>query len=91
MGLEAKRELHVGRLRDRSGLAPAVLAALGGMALAVLIYLAFTHDGGHADGWGAATSTDRLGPLPPRSQNSSRAATIAFHARRHLTRSRGNA
>ena len=58
VGLEAKRELDVGQLRDRSGLAPAVSAALGGMALAVLIYLAFNHDSGHADGWGAAMSTD---------------------------------
>jgi Na+/H+ antiporter NhaA len=58
VGLEAKRELDVGQLRDRSGLAPAVGAALGGMALAVLIYLAFNHDSGHADGWGAAMSTD---------------------------------
>ena len=58
VGLEAKRELDVGQLRDRSGLAPAVGAALGGMALAVLIYLAFNHDSGHANGWGAAMSTD---------------------------------
>ncbi len=58
VGLEAKRELDVGQLRDRSGLAPAVGAALGGMALAVLIYLGFNHDSGHANGWGAAMSTD---------------------------------
>ena len=44
----------MGQLPDRSGLTPAVGEALDGMALAVLIYLAFTHDSGHADGWGAA-------------------------------------
>jgi Na+/H+ antiporter NhaA len=57
VGLEAKRELDVGQLRDRSGLAPAAGAAIGGVAFAVGIYLAFNHDG-HAHGWGAAMSTD---------------------------------
>jgi Na+/H+ antiporter NhaA len=37
---------------------PAAGAALGGMVLAVLIYLAFNVGSGHADGWGAAMSTD---------------------------------
>ena len=34
------------------------LAALGGMAVSVLIYLAFNAGGGGAGGWGAAMSTD---------------------------------
>src|ERR671932_1164284 len=41
VGLEAKRELALGQLRDRRRLVLPVAAALGGMALAVVIFLAF--------------------------------------------------
>ena len=41
VGLEAKRELDVGQLRDRRRVATPLGAALGGMGLAVLVYLAF--------------------------------------------------
>ncbi len=58
VGLEAKRELDVGALRERQRLALPVLAALGGMAGAVLIYLAINAGGAGAHGWGAAMSTD---------------------------------
>jgi Na+/H+ antiporter NhaA len=58
VGLEAKRELDVGELRERSRLAPPVIAGLGGMALPVAIYLAFNAGGPGAHGWGAAMSTD---------------------------------
>jgi Na+/H+ antiporter NhaA len=58
VGLEAKRELDIGQLRERRSLAIPVVAALGGMALAVLIYLAFNVGGNGAHGWGAAMSTD---------------------------------
>jgi Na+/H+ antiporter NhaA len=58
VGLEAKRELDVGELRDRSRLAPPVIAGLGGMAVPVAIYLAFNAGGPGAHGWGAAMSTD---------------------------------
>jgi Na+/H+ antiporter NhaA len=58
VGLEAKRELDVGELRERRSVAIPVVAALGGMALAVAIYLAFNAGGAGADGWGAAMSTD---------------------------------
>jgi Na+/H+ antiporter NhaA len=58
VGLEAKRELDVGQLRDRSRI-PALLAgALGGMALPVAIFLAFNAGGPGSHGWGAAMSTD---------------------------------
>ena len=58
VGLEAKRELAIGQLRDWRSLRVPLVAALGGMALAVAIYLAFNlgHPGGR--GWGAAMSTD---------------------------------
>ncbi|HEX7300104.1 MAG TPA: Na+/H+ antiporter NhaA [Solirubrobacteraceae bacterium] len=58
VGLEAKRELDVGELRERSRLALPVIAALGGMACPVAIYLAFNAGGPGAHGWGAAMSTD---------------------------------
>jgi Na+/H+ antiporter NhaA len=58
VGLEAKRELDVGQLRERRQLAAPVVAALGGMAVPVVIYLAFNLGGPGAHGWGAAMSTD---------------------------------
>jgi Na+/H+ antiporter NhaA len=58
VGLEAKRELDLGALRERGRLAIAVFAAAGGMSLPVLIFLAFNASGEGAHGWGAAMSTD---------------------------------
>jgi len=58
VGLEAKRELDMGELRERRRLAIPVTAALGGMAGAVAIYLAFNLGGPGSRGWGAAMSTD---------------------------------
>jgi Na+/H+ antiporter NhaA len=58
VGLEAKRELDMGQLRDRRRIAVPAVAAIGGMALPVAIYLAFNAGGPAAHGWGAAMSTD---------------------------------
>jgi Na+/H+ antiporter NhaA len=58
VGLEARRELDLGSLRERRRLTLPLLAALGGMTVPVLIYLAFNTGGDGADGWGAAMSTD---------------------------------
>src|SRR5688572_9853746 len=58
LGLEAKRELDLGQLRERRRIGIPLAAALGGMALPVAIYLAFNAGGEGADGWGAAMSTD---------------------------------
>jgi Na+/H+ antiporter NhaA len=58
VGLEAKRELDLGELRERTRIEIPVLAALGGMAVAVALYLAFNAGGAGADGWGVAISTD---------------------------------
>jgi Na+/H+ antiporter NhaA len=41
VGLEARRELDMGQLRERRRQAALALIALGGMGAAVLIYLAF--------------------------------------------------
>jgi Na+/H+ antiporter NhaA len=58
VGLEAKRELDLGELRERRRLAIPAFAALGGMVVPVAIYLAFNAGGPGAHGWGAAMSTD---------------------------------
>src|SRR6059058_3434975 len=58
VGLEAKRELDVGQLRDRRRVAIPFVAAIGGMGLAVGIYLLFNAGGSGAHGWGTAMSTD---------------------------------
>jgi Na+/H+ antiporter NhaA len=58
VGLEAKRELDLGELRERRRLTIPAAAALGGMSVPVAIYLAFNAGGPGAHGWGAAMSTD---------------------------------
>jgi Na+/H+ antiporter NhaA len=58
VGLEAKRELDTGELRERQRLAIPVFAALGGMAVPILIFTAFNAGGSGAHAWGAAMSTD---------------------------------
>src|SRR3954447_7535006 len=58
VGLEAKRELDTGQLRERRRLAIPVIAAIGGMTVPVLIYLAINAGGAGSKGWGAAMSTD---------------------------------
>ena len=58
VGLEAKRELDLGELRERQRLAIPVVAAIGGVLGPVAIYLAFNAGRSGAHGWGAAMSTD---------------------------------
>jgi Na+/H+ antiporter NhaA len=58
VGLEARREFDMGALRDRRRITLPFAAAAGGMAVPVLVYLAFNAGGPGADGWGAAMSTD---------------------------------
>jgi Na+/H+ antiporter NhaA len=58
MGVEARRELDLGELRDRPRLAFPAAAALGGMLIPVCVYLLINAGRPSADGWGAAMSTD---------------------------------
>jgi Na+/H+ antiporter NhaA len=58
VGLEAKRELDTGELRERRRLAIPVVAAVGGIGVPIAIFLAFNAGGAGAHGWGAAMSTD---------------------------------
>lgn len=52
VGLELKREIMVGELSDLRQAALPIIAAIGGMAVPALIYLAFNHEGNAARGWG---------------------------------------
>src|SRR5436305_7623676 len=58
VGLEAKRELDTGELRQRQRLTIPVVAAIGGMVVPVAIYLALNAGRAGSHGWGAAMSTD---------------------------------
>src|SRR5437868_12963189 len=58
VGLEARSEFDLGELRERRRFALPLLAGLGGMAVAISIYLAFNGGRPSAHGWGIAMSTD---------------------------------
>lgn len=58
VGLEIKRELVVGELRDPKAAALPVVAALGGMLVPALIYLSFVGGGEAVRGWGIPMATD---------------------------------
>jgi Na+/H+ antiporter NhaA len=58
VGLEARREWDLGELRERRRFALPLLAGLGGMAVAISIYLVFNGGRSSAHGWGIAMSTD---------------------------------
>lgn len=58
VGLELKREIMVGELSDLRQAALPIIAAVGGMAVPALIYLAFNQTGAAAHGWGIPMATD---------------------------------
>ncbi|HEX5225685.1 MAG TPA: Na+/H+ antiporter NhaA, partial [Solirubrobacteraceae bacterium] len=58
IGLEAKREIDLGELRERRRIAIPVAAAAGGIAVPILLFLVFNAGRSSAQGWGAAMSTD---------------------------------
>jgi Na+/H+ antiporter NhaA len=58
VGLEAKRELDVGQLRERRRAAIPAVAALGGVLTPIAIFLLFNGGGGGAHGWGVVMATD---------------------------------
>ena len=58
MGLELKRELLVGELSSpRQALLP-IMAAIGGMVVPALFYVAFNREGHALNGWGIPMATD---------------------------------
>ncbi|HVE94308.1 MAG TPA: Na+/H+ antiporter NhaA, partial [Acidimicrobiales bacterium] len=58
VGLEIKRELVTGDLRDRRVAALPVFAAVGGMVVPALIYAAFNYGQPGSAGWGVPLATD---------------------------------
>jgi len=58
VGMELKREMLVGELSDMRQAALPIIAAIGGMVVPALIYLAFNHSGEAARGWGIPMATD---------------------------------
>lgn len=58
VGLEIKREFTVGRLASRRVAILPIVAALGGMTVPALIYLALIPGGPQAAGWGLTIATD---------------------------------
>ncbi|MDN5382582.1 Na+/H+ antiporter NhaA [Streptomyces sp. LB8] len=58
VGLETRRELDIGELRERRRLVFSAIAGIGGMAVPVAVYLAVNAGHGTAQGWGTAMSTD---------------------------------
>jgi NhaA family Na+:H+ antiporter len=58
VGLEIKRELTTGELRESRAAALPAIAALGGMLVPALLYLAINRSGEPARGWGIPMATD---------------------------------
>lgn len=58
LGLEIKREILVGELRDPQRFFPIVAAAMGGMLVPATIFLAFNAESINAHGWGIPMATD---------------------------------
>jgi Na+/H+ antiporter NhaA len=57
-GLEIRREIDMGELRERSRVAIPVIAACGGMVVPAAIYLALNGGDSSAEGWGIVMGTD---------------------------------
>ena len=58
VGMEIKRELVTGELRDPRSAALPAMAALGGMVVPAAIYAVFTAGGAGGNGWGIPMATD---------------------------------
>ncbi len=58
IGLEVKRELAIGELTDRRRAAVPIVAAVAGLLLPALIFLAFNAGTAAAHAWGVVVSTD---------------------------------
>jgi Na+/H+ antiporter NhaA len=58
VGLEARRELDLGELRERRRIVLPLIAGVAGMTVAVLVFLFVNAGHGSSRGWGLAMSTD---------------------------------
>jgi Na+/H+ antiporter NhaA len=57
-GLEVRREVTIGELKERRDLVVPVIAAFGGLVVPALVYLAINSGGETAHGWGIVIGTD---------------------------------
>ena len=58
VGLEIKRELVSGQLKDPKAAALPVIAAIGGMVFPAVVYVVFNSSGDATSGWGIPMATD---------------------------------
>lgn len=58
VGMEIKRELVAGQLRDRRAAVLPAMAAVGGMVVPALVFVAFNLGGEGMNGWGIPMATD---------------------------------
>jgi Na+/H+ antiporter NhaA len=58
VGLEVRRELSVGELTERRRVVVPAIAAVGGLVVPALLYLAVNPSGDEAHGWGIVIGTD---------------------------------
>ena len=58
VGLEIKRELVSGHLKDPKAAALHVIAAIGGMVFPAIVYVLFNSSGDASSGWGIPMATD---------------------------------
>lgn len=58
VGLDVRRELTLGELRTRERAILPVVAAVGGLIVPALIFLAVTHGEDYSSAWGSVISTD---------------------------------
>jgi NhaA family Na+:H+ antiporter len=58
VGMEIRREIHEGALSERSQAVLPVAAAIGGVVVPAVIYLAFNLDPVRSQGWAVPTATD---------------------------------
>ncbi len=58
IALEVKREILFGELQDRRLAVVPIAAAVGGMVVPALVYLAVNANGGNPDGWAVPLATD---------------------------------
>nr|WP_208113496.1 Na+/H+ antiporter NhaA [Tahibacter aquaticus] len=58
VGMEIRREIHEGALSTWRAASLPIVAALGGVCVPALMYLAFNHDAQQSRGWAIPTATD---------------------------------
>jgi len=68
VGIEARRKLDLGELRERRRFLLPLVAACSGIAASAVVYLAFNAGRSSAHGWGIVLATDGLRARRPRAR-----------------------